>query len=155
VKAALAQVESDSTRRQVLASASAVFSWAVREEFGGVKTNPCSRVERTETRSRDRVLSESELPQFLAAFEEADVAGMPLRMILLAGQRPGEVPHMRTEHVAGGWWTMPGAPDPALRWPGTKNGQTHRVWLPAPAQALLAEMHADGLVFPGARGGPV
>jgi integrase len=65
---------------------------------------------------------------------------------------------MRYEHIKDGWWEMPGAPVPALAWPGTKNAQAHRVWLPGPARAIIAEL-ADGattgFVFPGPRGGPV
>ena len=38
---------------------------------------------------------------------------------------------MRHEHIVDGWWEMPGEPVPALGWPGTKNGASHRVWLPA------------------------
>ena len=72
-------------------------------------------------------------------------------MILLTGQRPGEVTHMRREHIEDGWWTLPGAPVPALGWPGTKNGETHRVWLPARAQKLLAELDDEGFVFAGPR----
>jgi integrase len=53
---------------------------------------------------------------------------------------------------------MPGDSVPALKWPGTKNGQTHRVWLPAPACDIIAHL-ADGVttgfVFATARGGPV
>ena len=48
--------------------------------------------------------------------------------------------HMRREHIKDGWWEMPGEPVPALGWPGTKNGESHRVWLPQAAQALLAEL---------------
>jgi integrase len=66
----------------------------------------------------------------------------------LSGQRPGEVTHMRREHISDGWWVMPGAPVPALDWPGTKNGQGHRVWLPAPVQALIGD-GASGPVFSG------
>ena len=51
-----------------------------------------------------------------------------------------------TSWTAGG--TLPGAPVPALGWPGTKNGETHRVWLPAAAQTLLAEMDARGACLP-------
>ena len=41
----------------VLASISAVFSWAVAEEVGGVSANPCARIRRNETRSaRARVV---------------------------------------------------------------------------------------------------
>jgi integrase len=68
---------------------------------------------------------------------------MALKMILLTGQRPGEVSHMRT-----GWWTLPGEPVKKLKWPGTKNGATHRVWLPKAAQAILAELEPEpGFVF--------
>jgi hypothetical protein len=51
---------------------------------------------------------------------------------------------MRREHVADGWWTPPGAPDPKLDWPGTKNKMTHRVWLPQPVRDL---MDIDGKGF--------
>jgi integrase len=85
---------------------------------------------------------------------------MALKVLLLTGQRPGEVCHMRAEHIEDGWWTMPGAPDAVLDWPGTKNGATHRVWLPAPALALIRELHdgelpETGFVFAGPRHGAV
>ena len=52
-----------------------------------------------------------------------------------------------------------GRAGPALGWPGTKNGGRHRIWLPQPAQKLLAEIDDDsaarGFVFTGARGGPI
>ena len=85
-------------------------------------------------------MSDSELPRFWAAFDSAGlIAGTALKIVLLAGQRPGEVANMRREHIDDGWWTLPGAPI-QVGWPGTKNGATHRVWLPAPAQALIAEL---------------
>jgi integrase len=57
----------------------------------------------------------------------------------------------------GGWWTLPGAPDPSAGWPGTKNGQTHRVWLSPPALQILDDLAIDNvqLVFAGPRGTPV
>ena len=116
---------------QVLAAASVIFSWGIKHEI--VESNPCRLVDRNATQSRERVLADSELPLFWAEFSPA------LKLLLLTGQRPGEIAHMRREHVVDGWWEMPGAPVPELDWPGTKNGASHRVWLPAPAQALLAE----------------
>jgi integrase len=99
-------------------------------------------------------LSDSELPKFWAAFDSIDlVEGAALKVLLLTGQRPGEVAHMRTEHIVDGWWTMPGEPVRALNWPGTKNAQTHRVWLPKAVQNLIAELEPSGLVFTGPRGG--
>ena len=145
---------------QVLAAASAVLAWGVREEV--VPLNPCVGVDRNETTARERVLSESEVPRFWAAFDTADkVHALALRMILLTGQRPGEVSHMRYEHIKDNWWEMPGDPVPSLGWPGTKNGQSHRIWIPAPARALIAELAAGGeqpttgFVFVGRRGGAV
>jgi integrase len=140
---------------QVLAAASAIFTWAIREEI--VSNNPCKLVARNSTKSRERVLSQSEIPIFWSAFDDAGlVAGSALRMILLTGQRPGEVAHMRREHVKDGWWEMPGDPVPTLSWPGTKNAATHRVWLPLPAQELIAELTdrspQTGFVFAGPRG---
>jgi len=154
VKAMMARIDAPIVANQTLAAASAIFAWAIREDI--VKTNPCQLVERNAVKSRERVLSDSEIPKFWAAFDSAGlVASTALKMILLTGQRPGEVAHMRREHIEDGWWTMPGEPVPALDWPGTKNDATHRVWLPAPAQALLAEMNETGLVFAGPRGGGI
>jgi integrase len=136
---------------------SAVFSWAVKQEVVG--TNPCRGIDRNATRSRERVLSDSEVPRFWSAFDDAGlIASSALKTILLTGQRPGEVAHMRREHLKDGWWEMPGVPVQALDWPGTKNGESHRIWLPQPVQAILAELGdgvTTGFVFAGERGRPV
>ena len=151
IKAMMASIEAPIVANQTLAAVSAVFTWATKEEL--VAGNPCRGVDRNATKSRERVLADSEVARFWAAFDDAGlVAGSALKAILLMGQRPGEVAHMRREHIKDGWWEMPGEPVPALSWPGTKNGASHRVWLPAPAQALLAELGDGGFVFPGARG---
>jgi integrase len=77
------------------------------------------------------VLSDTEIAAFWP------LLSAPLKMILLTGQRPGEVAHFCREHVVDGWWQMPGTPDPKTAWPGTKNGQGHRVWLSEPVCELL------------------
>jgi integrase len=146
VKALMARITKPVLANQTLAAASAIFSWAIREEL--LTANPCRSIERNETKSRERVLTDSEIPQFWALFDEAGVAGRALKVLLLSGQRPGEVASMRREHIADGWWTMPGAPVPALNWLGTKNGQGHRVWLPVPVQELIGD-GASGPVFSG------
>ncbi len=58
-----------------------------------------------------------------------------LKLILLTGQRPGEVAAMQAAHVVEGWWQMPGKPQGD--WPGTKNGRDHRVALSEAAQELI------------------
>jgi integrase len=154
VKQMMAKIEAPIVANQTLAAISAVFTWGMREEI--VAANPCKLVARNATTSRERVLAESELPLFWEALADADpVDAAALKLILLTGQRPGEVAHMRREHVKDGWWEMPGEPVPSLGWPGTKNAASHRVWLPQPAQALLGDGGDHGFVFAGARGGAV
>jgi integrase len=136
VKALMRSIEAKVTANQVLASVSAIFTWGLREEVGGVVVNPCHGVERNQTRSRERVLADSELPKFWSAFGAAGLAGTVLKTILLTGQRPGEVRHMHRQHLIDGWWCMPGSPVPELKWPGTKNGESHRIWIATPVQAF-------------------
>jgi integrase len=147
VKAMMVWCDSASVANQTLAAASAIFTWAIKEDVGNIKLNPCSHVARNATQSRERVLKDAELPRFWSAFDNAGVVGIALKLILLTGQRPGEVCAIRTEHIADGWWAMPGKPEPYLRWPGTKNGRTHRVWLPTEAQELLEDLGSVGRVF--------
>lgn len=153
VKALFAQIEAPILANQVLAAASAIFAWAIREEVGGIIVNPCTLVERNDTRSRERVLADSDVPLFWQAFDDAGlIRGTALKLILLTGQRPGEVAHMRREHIVDGWWEMPGEPVPELNWPGTKNGASHRVWLTDQVRDLIAEIDPEatqGFVFTG------
>jgi integrase len=81
------------------------------------------------------------------------VRSSALKVILLTCQRPGEVSCMRREHIVDGWWTLPGAPDHKLGWDGTKNKQTHRVWLPEAVRDIIAEVDegSTGFVFGGER----
>ena len=98
-----------------------MFSWATKQEL--LANNPCRGVERNATVSRERVLSDTEVPLFWQAFGDAGLPGMALRVLLLTGQRPGEVTRMRHDQITDGWWTLPGAPDaatPAGRAPKTR-----------------------------------
>ena len=133
----------------VLAGASAVFSWAVEQDILAI--NPARGIKRHPVKARERILNESEIKSFWIAFDDAGLLrSSALKLVLLTGQRPGEVCHMRREHIeqveGGAWWTLPGEPD-KNGWPGTKNKRTHRVWLSAPARAVLAELDDEGFVF--------
>jgi integrase len=156
VRALMTHIAAPVLANQVKIAASAIFTWAVKQEI--VTANPCLGVDANETQSRDRVLSDSEVPRFWNAFDDAGlVACSALKVLLLTGQRPGEVSHMRREHIVDGWWEMPGNPDSKVGWPGTKNGAAHRVWLPVPVRDIIAELTDEdvstGFVFPGERGG--
>jgi integrase len=155
VKTMMSRIEAPIVANQTLAAISAIFTWGVKENH--VSGNPCKLVDRNATRARERILADGELPKFWLALDANDpMRAAALKMILLTGQRPGEVVHMRREHIVDGWWQMSGAPIAGI-WPGTKNGESHRVWIPKAAQALLANggPSPTGFVFAGPRGGPV
>src|SRR5215813_11771913 len=99
------------------------------------------------------ILADSEVLKFWTAFDDAGlIMSSALKVILLTGQRPGEVAHMRREHIKDGWWEMPGAPVVELGWPGTKNGESHRVWLSASVREIIAGLgdgDTTGCVFAG------
>ena len=100
------------TANQTLAAISAVYSWAIAEEIGGVAANPCARVRRHPMRARERVLSDGEIALVWPHLDSTS------RLILLTGARIGEVVHMRSQDVADGVWSLPGAP--ASGWPGLR-----------------------------------
>jgi integrase len=142
VRALIGRIASPSVANLTLASVSAIFSFAMKEEI--VAMNPCQLVDGHEIQSRERVLSTNEIPLFWKAFDSAGLLrGTALKLILLLGQRPGEVLHLRREHVVDGWWEMPGKAVPELNWPGTKNKASHRVWLPEIARDLLEEVDGE------------
>jgi integrase len=149
----MSNIEAPILANQVLAAASAIFTWGSKQEI--IANNPARGVDRNPTRSRERILSDSEIPKFWRAFDDAGlVTSSALKVLLLCGQRPGEISRMRHEHVVDGWWQLPGEPVPALGWPGTKNGKSHRIWLADPVRALIEEAsdRSTGFVFSNARG---
>ena len=135
---------------QVLAACGAIYTWAIRDEVVNVPGNPAHGVERNAVSSRERVLSDKEVPIIWRAFDDAGLfRSSALKLIYLTGQRPGEVQHMRWEHIEARWWTLPGQPD-GSGWPGTKNKQSHDVFLSDAAMAVLDELdrQESGWVFP-------
>jgi integrase len=111
VRAMMGRIGAPILANQTPAAASAIFTWAAKQEL--LTNNPCRGVERNATTSRERVLNDAEVPLFWQAFSKAGVSGAALQVLLLTGQRPGEVTHMRYDQISDGWWTLPGAPDAA------------------------------------------
>jgi integrase len=118
----------------VVAIVSKMFSLAVR--WGMRDTNPCKGVERNYEVERKRYLFGEELAQLmvaLAAHPDKPSADA-FRLLLLTGQRRGEVLAMRWADVdlTTGTWTKPGTT--------TKQKADHVVPLSAPARQLLSEL---------------
>lgn len=92
---------------------SRLFTFALDREV--IDTNPAYRLPRPGTeRAKDRVLSEEEIRSVWSCLDEmAPAVATAWRLILLTGQRPGEVSRMRWEDLRqepGGWtWVLPRA----------------------------------------------
>jgi len=137
-----------------LASASAVFSWAVKRNI--INDNPCRGIERHKTTSSARFLSNEEIRAVWPLFDDLGLyPSSILKLILFTAQRPGEVRSMRWEHLNldAGLWSMPG--EPTTGWPGTKNKHDHEVPLLEPVLELLRDLDPKpaGHVFPSTRRG--
>ena len=128
---------------------SSVFGWAVSE--GLVENNPVRGLrKRHAATARDRVLSDDELAAFWQATEDVAPAYRDaLRLILLTGQRPGEVAGIRAEEVdlANAIWRLPPA--------RTKNKRLHLVPLVGEALVIatrLTQQHGAGALILTSRG---
>ena len=66
VRAMMGRIDAPIVANQVIAAASAIFAWAIRQEV--MTVNPCTLVERNPVKSRERVLADSEIQKFWTAF---------------------------------------------------------------------------------------
>jgi integrase len=135
----------------------AAFAWAVKR--GAVHVNPFANLPIAKSvAKRERVLSDAEIAEIWTAAGNAAVPyGAIIRLLVLTGQRRGEVAGMDRNEISEDFatWTLPGE--------RTKNGEPHSVPLSAPARELLKALVpedanatlANGmLVLPGAIGKP-
>ena len=135
----------------------AAFAWAIKR--GSVGANPFAALPIVKgAAKRERVLSDLETAEIWRAAREASVPFGPIiRLLILTGQRRGEVAGMAWSELSEDLtiWSLP-----AER---TKNGTTHNVPLSALVRSLLkpfmcedaGKRRASGeLVFPGLAGTP-
>lgn len=108
--------------------------------FTGVKPlAPIVQRDRTLSEDEIRALWNTELPKASMSPETKRI----LKLILVTGQRPGEVAGIHAREVDGQWWTIP--PERA------KNKTAHRVYLTKTALELLGE--SEGYFFPSPKNG--
>lgn len=91
---------------------SRLFNFAA--ERGVIEDSPCTRIRKTTEKGRSRVLTDDEIRMLWKALdlENAGIAiyrvsRLALKMILLTGQRPGEVVGMRWDEIDGDFWNIP------------------------------------------------
>jgi integrase len=109
----------------------AAFAWAVKR--GMVQSNPFTHLPIAKsTTKRERVLSDEEIAEiWTAAGKAAAPYGTIIRLLILTGQRRGEVAGIRWGEISDdlATWTMPGE--------RTKNGAVHIVPLSEPVRDLF------------------
>ena len=153
VRRVIGKISAPQLANQVRIAASAIFTWAVANDI--VTSNPCRGIAGHATTSRERILSDTEVKLFMQAFRQAGNPGRALQFLLLTGQRPGEVARLQHRHIKdGSWWCMPGKAD-GNGWLGTKNGLSHRVWLPEAVRELTGTNVSVGSSKTGGPNGPV
>lgn len=142
------------TARQVMKTARAFFNWLIEREEA--EANPFQNLSRAVPQirpgSRERVLTEEEIrhvwhtltaPSFKT---DSDSTRRALLLILVTGQRPGEVSEMQYGEIKGDWWHLPAEK--------VKNRKAHSVFLTDLAKSLITpppEIGPAVSVFPSPR----
>jgi integrase len=115
---------------RVRSTLSAFFAWCLAE--GLVENNPTIGTKPGKEVSRERVLDDSELRVIWNALPDDEFGGI-LKLLMLTGQRSGELGGLRWSEID----------DVSIRLPGerTKNKRAHIIPLSQPVRAILAAQH--------------
>ena len=118
-----------------LALLKGMFTYAVR--VGVLEHSPAAGITPPgKETAKDRVLSLDEVAKLVKVLENSprDARDIFL-LILLTGQRPGEVSAMRLHQIKGDWWELSGEEN--------KSGRPHRVYLAGWARRIIDERISD------------
>jgi integrase len=149
----LKRVKAPSTYNHIIVAAKVFFTWAMKRHY--VERNPAANVTAHASNRRKRILSAHELKALWDATEDPN-ADLPqhyrsiVKLLVLCGQRRGEIAALRTSFIKGDSATLPAE--------FCKNGREHTFPLSPLAQEVLREINTDptrhdALYFP-ARGKP-
>jgi integrase len=117
------------TANRLRAHLNTLFNWAKGRDI--VQANPLDGIKPpAPEKPRDRVLTDDEIRLF---WKSCDKLGQPFgplfKLLLLTGQRRGEVGEMTEREIVGDVWTIPAG--------RSKNGDEHAITLPQAARAIL------------------
>jgi len=124
-----------------------LFNFAIDEEI--LEESPCSTISRPHDEiPRDRALSHDEIRTFWNNLNKPEIImssdiKTALKLILVTGQRPGEVIGMHSSEIKGRWWTIPRT--------RTKNNRKHAVYLTDLALNLIGDIKGRSYIFPSPR----
>jgi integrase len=132
---------------RVLAYTRSMMSWAV--DHTTLKANPFTGSWKRVIKKEDpkhRCLADSEIAIFWGGLDRCPMSEPMkriLKLILVTGQRPGEVAGMHSSEIdeSGKWWIIPAS--------RMKNNRPHAVYLTKTARELIGE--ATGYFFPNPR----
>lgn len=124
-----------------------MLSFAVEKSI--VDENYAKNISQAAEVPKTRCLNADEIRYFWTQVDKQSLSPttvIALRLILVTGQRGGEVLSIQRSHINGNWWTQP----------DTKNGRAHRTFLTPTAMALIdeaAELSNDeAYLFPSRNG---
>lgn len=125
------------TANRVHGALSRLFNFAA--ERGVIEDSPCIRIRKSPEKGRSRVLTDEEIRQVWEALDLNNMAvdayrltKLALKLIMLSGQRPGEVCGMTWAEIdQEGYWNIPAA--------RMKNGEPHRVPLTGMAMEIVEQ----------------
>jgi integrase len=127
--AAITTNNGPSAANRVRDSLQAFFGWAIAQ--GWIDNNPVVGTAINKERTRERVLSDSDLAAIWAATESNSAYNNIVRLLMLLGQRRNEIGGLKFSEVFDDKIVLPST--------RTKNHREHIVPLSPPAQAILAE----------------
>ena len=141
----LRAIEAPHERNHVLVGAKAFLNWALKSNY--LEWNPCMRIAPVRLPARERVLGDGEIASlFRTAHRQGDQFGRILVLLILTGQRRGEIAALR--------WSWIDFPGRTITIPGTvtKNGRTHAFPFGATVEAILRSVPETGeFLFPASR----
>lgn len=140
VLAALENIEGSSARWHARKDITTFFNWCIPRY---ITTSPAAGIRMPTQPTRERVLTDDELKAVWKAAQAAGPFGILLRILLLTGQRRGEIGGLHSSMVSKDRLYFP----PSL----TKNGREHWVPLTAYATTLLPK-RGNGFIFPNENG---
>jgi integrase len=121
-----------------------MFNYAI--DKGMLEFSPCSTVKRPHKEApKDRALSHDEIKTLWNNLSKPDIimtsdVKKAIQLILVTGQRPGEVVGMHSKEINDRWWTIPSS--------RTKNHRIHRVYLTDLALSLIGDIKGRTYIFP-------
>lgn len=128
-----------------------MFRFAVKQEI--IATTPCYAFEKGEELPRpvakERNLTESEVHDFMTGIDGCAISReirSILKLILMTGQRPGEVASMHSSEINGRWWEF----TPKATIITKQIPRKQRIYLTDMAIQLIGDSKGKNFIFPSA-----